>query len=221
MTNAPNAGDRRALLQGALQALDEMQAKLDKVEQANREPIAIVGIGCRFPGGADTPEDYWQLLRDGRDVVSTFPEDRRVLAAAAGIDLDALGDAAVWYGGFLDGLDQFDPNMLRDLPTRSSHDGPAAAARPRGQLGSPRARRDRPRLARWKLDRRVRRDHVQRLRPARQTGWPRRTRRLRRDRWGAQRSSRAGWPTRSASRVRRWPSTRRARRRSSPSTRRV
>jgi acyl transferase domain-containing protein/acyl carrier protein len=116
MTNATDTGDRRALLQGALQALDEMQAKLDSVEQAGREPIAIVGLGCRFPGGANTPEEYWQLLREGRDAVSTFPEDRRVLAAAAGIDLQALGDAGNWYGGFLEDLDQFDPNMFGISP---------------------------------------------------------------------------------------------------------
>src|SRR5256885_614258 len=53
MTPPDSSPDRRELLQSALQALDEMQAKLDAVEQAAREPIAIVGIGCRFPGGAE------------------------------------------------------------------------------------------------------------------------------------------------------------------------
>ena len=63
------AADRRALLQNALQALDEMQAKVNRMERAEREPIAIVGMSCRFPGGADSPEAYWRLLRDGVDAV--------------------------------------------------------------------------------------------------------------------------------------------------------
>ena len=71
MTDAVPApvADRRALLQNALQALDEMQAKVNRMERAGREPIAIVGMSCRFPGGADSPEAYWRLLRDGVDAV--------------------------------------------------------------------------------------------------------------------------------------------------------
>ena len=79
MTSPAPSAERRALLQNALDALDEMQSKLDQTELAAREPIAIVGMGCRFPGGANSPEAYWDLLRDGRDVVSEYPADRRAL----------------------------------------------------------------------------------------------------------------------------------------------
>ena len=41
-----------------------------------QEPIAVIGIGCRFPGGADSPEAYWRLLRDGVDAVSEIPPER-------------------------------------------------------------------------------------------------------------------------------------------------
>ncbi|HEY8206398.1 MAG TPA: beta-ketoacyl synthase N-terminal-like domain-containing protein, partial [Myxococcaceae bacterium] len=41
-----------------------------------REPIAVVGMGCRFPGGANGPASFWRLLRDGRDVVTEAPRDR-------------------------------------------------------------------------------------------------------------------------------------------------
>lgn len=62
-----------------------------------REPIAVVGIGCRFPGGED-PSAFWRMLVEGRDAVGPVPAARR----------DLLGDSVRW-GGFIDGIDQFDP----------------------------------------------------------------------------------------------------------------
>ncbi len=74
-----------------------------------REPIAIVGIGCRFPGGADNPGAFWELLRSGVDAIGEIPADR--------FDIDAFydpkpatpGKVASRFGGFLTNLDQFDP----------------------------------------------------------------------------------------------------------------
>lgn len=63
----------------------------------SHEPVAIVGIGCRFPGGPD-PSAFWRLLTEGRDAVGPVPAARREL----------LGDAVRW-GGFIDGIDRFDP----------------------------------------------------------------------------------------------------------------
>src|SRR5689334_23083172 len=60
----------------ALLALRKMRARLEEVERAASEPIAIVGLACRFPGGATTPEAYWELLRDGVDAVAEVPADR-------------------------------------------------------------------------------------------------------------------------------------------------
>ena len=69
----------------ALQAVEQMQARLAANEYARREPIAIIGMGCRFPQGnapaADTPAKFWQLLQNGVDAVIELPADRKVVLA--------------------------------------------------------------------------------------------------------------------------------------------
>nr|AQW44888.1 polyketide synthase [Corallococcus coralloides] len=74
------------------------------------EPIAIVGLACRFPGGADSPEAYWQLLRDGVDAVREVPADRWRTSA------DAAEHKGTRWGGFLDRVDGFDPEFFGIAP---------------------------------------------------------------------------------------------------------
>ena len=69
---------RLALL--ALELNDQIEAE----KRRAHEPIAVVGLGCRFPGGADDPQAFWELLRDGRDAIREVPPDRW--------DIDALFD---------------------------------------------------------------------------------------------------------------------------------
>ncbi|MFJ9822049.1 SDR family NAD(P)-dependent oxidoreductase [Streptomyces sp. NPDC101151] len=81
------------------------------------EPIAVVGIGCRFPGGISSPADLWRLLTESGEVLSGFPQDR-------GWDLDALfdedpevpGSAYVRSGGFLDTATEFDAEFFGISP---------------------------------------------------------------------------------------------------------
>jgi acyl transferase domain-containing protein/NAD(P)-dependent dehydrogenase (short-subunit alcohol dehydrogenase family)/acyl carrier protein len=68
-----------------LMALRALRQRVEELEGRGREPIAIVGMACRFPGGADSPEDYWDLLLQGRDAVSEIPRER--------MDLDPVFDA--------------------------------------------------------------------------------------------------------------------------------
>lgn len=113
MSNNPDSNDRKVLLKNALLALDEMQSRLDAVEQSRTEPIAVVGIGCRFPGGADSPEAYWKLLWDGGDAIREVPPGRWNTA-----DYDNLNVA--WYGGFLDEIDHFDPQFFGIAPREAA-----------------------------------------------------------------------------------------------------
>ena len=63
-------------LKRAYLAMAELEARLENASKATREPIAVVGMGCRFPGGATTPDAFWRLLRDGIDAVREVPADR-------------------------------------------------------------------------------------------------------------------------------------------------
>ncbi|UQA57019.1 type I polyketide synthase [Polyangium aurulentum] len=101
-----------ALLRRALVELKEMRARLKAAEQARTEPIAVIGIGCRFPGGANDPAGFWSRLRDGVDAVTEVPPDRWDVDAFYDPDAGAAGKANTRWGAFLEGVDQFDPSFF-------------------------------------------------------------------------------------------------------------
>ncbi|MEM8809151.1 MAG: type I polyketide synthase, partial [Cyanobacteria bacterium P01_G01_bin.38] len=100
----------------ALLALREMQSKLEASEYAKREPIAIVGMGCRFPGDADTPEAFWKLLRDGVDAIKSVPADRWDIDDYYDPDPDSPGKIYSRYGSFVSQIDGFDPGFFGISP---------------------------------------------------------------------------------------------------------
>ena len=114
-----DAADRRSLLQRALDALDEMQAKLDASERRKNEPIAVVGLSCRFPGAAD-PESFWRLLAGGVDAISEMPADRFDVAAVYDPNPTASQKSSTRYGGFLSDVDRFDAGFFGISPREAT-----------------------------------------------------------------------------------------------------
>jgi acyl transferase domain-containing protein/NADPH:quinone reductase-like Zn-dependent oxidoreductase/NAD(P)-dependent dehydrogenase (short-subunit alcohol dehydrogenase family)/acyl carrier protein len=89
---------------------------LEQVPGEGTEPIAIIGMGCRFPGGADNPEAFWRLLRDGVDAVTEVPSDRWDVDAFYDPNPDTPGKTYSRWGGFLDRVDRFDARFFGISP---------------------------------------------------------------------------------------------------------
>lgn len=91
-----------------------MRTKLEALERARTEPIAIVGMACRIPGGANTPESFFKLLEDGVDTISEIPSDRwRVEHDGPNSDGDTR---ALRWGSFLTNIDRFDASFFGISP---------------------------------------------------------------------------------------------------------
>ena len=89
-------------------------------DRGARTPLAIVGIGCHFPGGAHTPEGYWDLLRSGTDATSTIPESRWNAEKYYDPNPDKIGKMITRRGGFLGEVDQFDAQFFGVSPREAN-----------------------------------------------------------------------------------------------------
>ncbi len=98
-------------LQRAFIALEETRARLAEAEGAAREPIAVVGMGCRLPG-AENPQAFWSLLKDGREAIGPLPADRWDTEALYDPDPETPGRIATRAGGFLKDIRGFDPSFF-------------------------------------------------------------------------------------------------------------
>ncbi|MFJ5264997.1 type I polyketide synthase [Streptomyces sp. NPDC088387] len=114
---SPNEEKLRDYLKRVTADLRQARQRLNAAEARSREPIAIVGMACRFPGGIDSPESLWQLVADGAEGISELPTDR-------GWDLDGLfhadplhtGTSYIRGGGFLHGAGGFDAGFFGISP---------------------------------------------------------------------------------------------------------
>ena len=99
----------RQLLQQQLVKIRKLEARLEQAETARREPIAIVGMGCRLPGGVEAPEDFWELMVKGVDATSEVPPERWDAEALHGT---GAGRIQTKRGGFLRDVDRFDARFF-------------------------------------------------------------------------------------------------------------
>jgi len=113
---ADNTVHQLTPLQQALYGLRTLRARLEAVEHAKREPIAIIGMGCRFPGGATDPGAFWRALRDGVDAITEVPSGRWDIDAYYDPDPEKPGKISTRYGGFLADIDTFDAGFFGIAP---------------------------------------------------------------------------------------------------------
>ena len=111
------ADPRTDQLKRSLAAIQGLRSRLDKLE---REPIAIVGMACRFPGGADDPAAFQRLLHDGFDAVREAPPGRWDLGTFYDPDPEIPGKTYVREAAFLDRLDLFDPQFFGIAPREAA-----------------------------------------------------------------------------------------------------
>ncbi|AXK34306.1 acyltransferase domain-containing protein [Streptomyces armeniacus] len=104
--------DYRTKLVQALGTISSLRAELESRKDTANEPIALIGVGCRFPGGAETPDGMWRVLRDGIDTVGPFPAERWDAAPYYDPDPEAPGKAYVLDGGFVGDVDSFDAQLF-------------------------------------------------------------------------------------------------------------
>src|ERR1035441_2179397 len=109
---AGRAGRGRRRVRGGAEALPSFVAAV-----APGEPVAVVGLGCRFPGGVRDPEGLWELVAAGRDAISGFPLDRGWdTAALYDPDPDHAGTSYTRQGGFVTGAGDFDAGFFGISP---------------------------------------------------------------------------------------------------------
>ncbi|MGK4000975.1 SDR family NAD(P)-dependent oxidoreductase [Sorangium sp. So ce1036] len=104
-----------ARLQRAMAAIAVLERRTAELEKERSQPIAIVSMACRLPGGIETPEEYWRLLSEGRDAIEGFPP-RWDSLSIYDPDPEAAGKSYAREGGFLRGIDLFDAGFFGVSP---------------------------------------------------------------------------------------------------------
>jgi len=94
------------------------------MDKKRREPLAIIGIGCRFPGNVNTPDDYWKLIIEKRNALTDVPADRWNTDELFAPDFKQAGKISVRQGGFIKDIDKFDASFFGISPLEASRMDP-------------------------------------------------------------------------------------------------
>ncbi|GAA6619606.1 type I polyketide synthase [Scytonema sp. NUACC26] len=116
MGQLPSDTSQLSALQQSLFVVQKLKSKLAEIEDAKTEPIAIIGMSCRFPGEANDPEAFWQLLHEGVDTISEVPAQRWNINDYYDPNPNAPGKMYTRTAGFLHQVDQFDPMFFGISP---------------------------------------------------------------------------------------------------------
>jgi len=119
MTTVPEA-TRLSVLADSVREIRRLRSELEAARSTRAEPVAIVGMACRMPGGAEDPEAFWEFLRDGGDGTSEIPSTRWDVDRYYDPSTEAAGRMYTRRGGFLRDIDQFDAKFFGVAPREAA-----------------------------------------------------------------------------------------------------
>jgi len=113
-----------ALITTALREIRRLRQRVAELEPAADDPVAVIGLACRFPGGASGPEAFWGTLADGVDAVGHITDDRWNISQLYDPDPDAPGKLYTRAAGLIDDIDKFDAPFFRISAGEADHMDP-------------------------------------------------------------------------------------------------
>ncbi len=120
MSNPSDSRNELSPVKRAFLKIEELEARLEALTRARTEPLAVIGAGCRFPGGANDLDAFWRLLRDGTDATGPTPLDRWDVNAYFDPEPGKPGKLNTRGGGFLTDVSGFDPQFFGIAPREAA-----------------------------------------------------------------------------------------------------
>jgi acyl transferase domain-containing protein len=124
VTESATSPSRPAAAPDAARIVTRLRERIERLECARTEPIALIGVGCRLPGAVRSVEDYWELLSGGVDAITPIPASRWDWQSFYDPDPAAPGRMHMRYGAFIDGVDEFDPYFFGISPREAARMDP-------------------------------------------------------------------------------------------------
>ena len=123
-STSKNDSEHLTPLQKSFLIIQQLESKLGELQNASKEPIAVIGMSCRFPGRANDPESYWQLLRQGVDAITEVPKNRWNIDEYYDSCPRTPGKISTRSGGFLNQVETFDAHFFGISPREAAYIDP-------------------------------------------------------------------------------------------------